>query len=184
MKQFILSVLLFYLPTLAFAQSEDSTRIVSIVTKKGYNYAGDLVNITEDSLYIKNDSLGLITFGKDQIKRIRDGFLSRHFPHVTNASTPYLIPTAIPLGKGNNYYKNIYLFGNEFNFGLSDHLSLSLGFEIASLIFSWSDIPLFQVGLKAGMPINENVHVGLVGKYLISERCGHIFRHGAIDFWK
>ena len=48
-------------------------------------------------------------------------------------SINYLTETGIGLNKGELYYQNILLFGQKFGFGITDHFSLNMGFEVYSL---------------------------------------------------
>ena len=157
------------------AQSIDSTEMVTVFMKGDKVYSGKLIKITGDTIYIDHATLGLQALDKKQVRRIKDGILPKRFPHRTNASTPYVVPTAIPLGRGNNYYKNIYIFGNEINSGINDYLSLSIGFETASLVFFEGSFPVMQLGVKASGKVSENLYSGVVTNFIFNSNFGAFF---------
>jgi hypothetical protein len=145
---------------------EEKSGLVTVQTKEREYITGELDNITNDSIYITNKEQGRLTFSKSSVSAVHNGLRPPYFTETTNSSVPYYVQTALPNGEGNHYYKNYYIFGNEFNFGLTENFNGSLGFESASLIFgSGSRLPLIQAGMKYSMPVQDNIHVGISSKF-------------------
>ena len=167
---YLILLILFSFTTDLKAQTPDTAKIVTIVTKKKKLHTGRLVNITKDSIILDSHDTGVLRFGKVNVKSVYDGVLPPHFLETTNSSVPYYVQTALPTGSGNHYYKNYYVFANEFNFGVTDQLNLSLGFETGTLIFDSGDqLPLIQLGGKYSLHVGDNVHMGLSAKMYFSE---------------
>jgi len=163
---FALLFLIFYFSTETYAQTSDTTNMVTVETNNKQFFVGELINITPDSIFINHIDFGPMVFDRKDIKTVHNGMLSPHFDDIPNASVPYYVQTALPNGRGNHYYKNYYIFGNEFNFGLTDNFNLALGFETASLIFSGGDAaPLLQVGAKYSLSTSDLFHAGMSVKY-------------------
>lgn len=166
MKYLFSLLILFFLCIQVKAQSTDSTQQVKLTTNDKQTFTGELVKISEDSIVIRDIELGVLYFHRDDIKKFRSTILSPLFSGTPNSSVPYFVQTALPNGNGNHYYKNYYLFANEFNFGLSDNFNFSLGFESASLIFDFGNrVPILQIGGKYAGEIGKNVHMGFSSKY-------------------
>lgn len=78
-------------------------------------------------------------------------------------STRYLFaPSAIPLGKREGYYQNIWLGFNSINYGLTDNISVTAGTEAATLIYGALAGGVINgfVNVKASGKVAEKVHVG------------------------
>ncbi len=71
----------------------------------------------------------------------------------------FAMPSALPVGKGNRYYRNIELFGNLFFYGVTDNFSINAGFETVSL-FAGS-VPGIIITPKLSIPLVDNVHFGI-----------------------
>ena len=171
MKHFFSSLLLFFFLTNSIiAQTSDTSNMVTVQTKSDKFYIGELINITPDSIYMITDDSVSMVFDKKNVKTIHNGILPLGFMGTPNSSVPYYVQTALPNGSGNHYYKNYYIFGNEFNFGLSDQFNLSLGFESASLLFdNGPRLPLMQIGAKYSIPTSDIVHIGMSSKYYFND---------------
>ena len=167
MKYFLLLLfLLLNISKTLNAQESDSLNLVTIITHNKQHLVGELLNITSDSIFVRNDEFGSLSFGKKNIKSIQEGIISPHFSGTPNSSVPYYIQSARPNGRGNHYYKNYYIFGNEFNFGLTDRLNFSAGFEFATIIYDRGDnFPLIQIGAKYCARVTNKFHAGISAKY-------------------
>ena len=154
----------------ATCQDFDPIKDVTVELKKKDYFSGQLVEITSDSIIIFTDFEGRMAFNKSEVRSVREGIRSPFFMGTTNSSVPYFVQTALPNGNGNHYYKNYYIFGNELNFGLTDNLNASIGFETITLFFdNGNRIPILQFGLKQCFQIQENTHIALSGKYYFNE---------------
>lgn len=150
------------------AQTTETTDSVVIETINDEVFIGELMYMTADSIFINNED-GLMAFSKTEIKDMQNGVLTR-FSGTTNSSVPFYVQTALPNGKGNHYYKNYYLFGNEFNFGLDDNFNLTAGFETATLVFNSAEqLPVLQLGMKYSAKVDDIFHIGFSGKYYFND---------------
>ncbi len=144
--------------------------MVTIETHEGHYFYGNLLTITVDSIFIADKELQILSFNKKDIKKFQTGIITPHFNYTPNSSVPYYVQSAIPNGSGNHYYKNYYIFGNEFNFGLTDNLNLAVGFETVSLIFNTGNaFPIIQLGTKYSAEMAEKVHIGFSAKYYFND---------------
>ena len=143
---------------------------VTIYTLDNEVYFGELISISNDSLVIDHKSFGILRIARSNVKRLHDG------PRLPSApeqlAEPYYVPTGISNGKGNHYYRNYALFGNNFSFGLNDHVELSAGFETASIIFSSGSLPITQLGVKVSEQFSDNLHIGLSTRALFNSDGG------------
>jgi len=156
------------------SQSLDQ-ELVNIKTDDKQVFVGKLISITSDSITIENENLGIITLAKSNISILNYG----HDFNQNNSSEPFFIPTAIPNGRDNHYYRNYALFGQNFSFGLNDNLDVSFGFELLSIFIpvftgdgpTW---PLMQLAAKYSGEISKNLHVGISTKVLFNDNGGGI----------
>ncbi|MDF1694248.1 MAG: hypothetical protein P1U56_00355 [Saprospiraceae bacterium] len=184
MKYFVLFSLFFlYLQQKSIAQNVDENKVVTVETFD-YNYAnGILKEITEDSVIIETINFGRLAFTKKNVRAVHDGVISRYFNHIPNSSVPYFVQTGISNGEANHYYKNYYIFGNEFNFGLTEKLNLTAGFETASLVFdSGNSFPILQFGTKLNLLSERNFHVALSSKYYFNSEGGIFMLSSPVTF--
>ena len=84
-------------------------------------------------------------------------------PRNPNATRYLFAPSAIPLQQGEGYYQNVYVGVNSINYGLSDHVAVSGGIEMFTLlatIFTDAGIVVGFANVKGGWQVGENLHVG------------------------
>ncbi len=168
--RFILIIFLLSCTSFCSSQSSDQ-ELIKIRTVDKQVFIGKLINITSDSITIKNESLGNITLAKSNIIIINNDYgLNQN-----NSSEPFFIPTGIPNGKNNHYYRNYALFGQNFSFGLNDNLDVSFGFELLSVFVNddaaW---PVMQLAAKYSGSISNNFHIGISTKVLFNNDGGGI----------
>lgn len=151
----------------AFAQDDapaDSTaKQVYIETRSGGTITGRVIAEDENSVTVNDEAFGTVIVDRSNIAEIEYRDPSRYregqYWYDNPAATRYLFgPTAWPLGNGEGYYQNTYLFMNTFFVGAGDNLVIGGGFEILSLSLGH---PIFFLMPKVGIPISENVAVGV-----------------------
>ncbi len=153
--------------------SQIDTTEVSIRTLDKRYYDGELFKITNDSVYLYGKENQILGFLKSNIEYFYNG--SSLISEMQNVNEPFYVSTARNNGKGNNYYKNYFLFGNNFSYGLKDNLDFSLGFEFISIISgNGAILPVMQLGLSYGRPISESFSIGLSTKVLFNDDGGTI----------
>jgi len=157
-----LIIFLFLLSNVICSGQEQEEDIYTIKTKDKQLIFGKLQKITADSIIIDSELLGVMRFSRDQITSFRKGKFSFSFP---NNGEPYFVQTGIPNGKGNHYYRNYAVFGQHFSFGINNHLDVTTGFELISIIFpNGNNFPVSHLGAKYSGSLNEKFHVGLSSK--------------------
>ncbi|MCB2206009.1 hypothetical protein KQI65_14805 [bacterium] len=144
------------------AAADSSTTLIYIETISGGTILGTFVAEDSSSIRVHDASLGTITIERSQIEaieyrdasRIKDG----EYWYDNPSSTRYVLgPNALPVGNGEGYYQNTYLFINTFNVGVGDYFSVGGGFEILSLS---SGNPVFFFIPKVGIPVSDGMAVG------------------------
>ncbi|HPF51194.1 MAG TPA: hypothetical protein PK335_06440 [Draconibacterium sp.] len=155
---FILLTLFLLITSQLWAQVSDPL-LVRIETSDGNEYIGTIVREDEQILVLKTETLGEITVQKASIKnrevirkeQIREGEVWFENPQSTRY---FWAPNAYGLKKGEGYYQNIYVFWNQFTFGLSDNFSLGGG-VIPLFLLGGGPTPIFLTG-KVSVPLAEN----------------------------
>ncbi len=194
----LFSLLFIGLPNILAAQEGSDTTTVSykmyvVVKNDGTEYVGQILKQDSREVLIKTDKLGEIYIPKHEIKEIREIENIKEYKSGVSfrenrmASRYYLTTSAIPLGKGNDYFRLTY-FLLEAQFALGDNFSLGVmttpvgapivltpkfGYEVADkfhlgggLLFgslSWTRPDyggLFGYGLATYGTKNHNVTLG------------------------
>ncbi|MFT4536329.1 MAG: hypothetical protein ACI9P5_003705 [Saprospiraceae bacterium] len=179
LRKFIIAASLVLLSSFGWSQTQmDSVTITAIDNQK---YYGELCRITNDSIFVYVEESQLKGFAKTDLLDFHEGISL--YSEIQNVSEPYYVSTARNNGKGNNYYKNYFLFGNNFSYGVKDNLDLSFGFEFISLISeNGAFLPVIQLGVNYGKPINESVSIGFSNKIMFNEKGGLIFTSVLVTF--
>jgi len=108
---------------------------VLIKLTTGSKVKGTVADAASSGLIIANE-LGEIKIDLDNIKSFKKADSIESLDNLVYRSygdNYLLLPSARPVGAGETYYKNIDLFYNAINFGISDNFSISAGTEILSL---------------------------------------------------
>ncbi|MEE9438670.1 MAG: hypothetical protein V3V14_06690 [Saprospiraceae bacterium] len=125
--------------------------LTTITTNQKIKYSGEIDHITNDSVYLKlKQTTTVISVAKSNIKKIniKSNVLNKYDNFATK---PYYVPTAYNAGEGNHYYRNYFLFAHDFNFGITDHLDISVGIETLSpFVKGAPSLPIMQLGGKYG----------------------------------
>ena len=161
-KIVVVAVLLFLTTGVGFSQSNnfkvgEKREIVLIDGRmiRGLLVAEDLTSYT-----VEVDGERVV-IPKNKIKD--DGSIASRDNVIDNytdyADQYFAMPSALPVGKGNRYYRNIDLFVNIFSFGLTDNFSLNAGAESVSLFVG--QVPGFILTPKFSIPISEYIHIGI-----------------------
>lgn len=84
----------------------------------------------------------------------------------TYGSHYFLGFTAIPLKKGDGFYKNTMVSLNTVAYGLTEHLSTAGSLDLVSLIRARSGGPVYSGRLQLSGSVSELVHIGVAASYL------------------
>ncbi len=161
--------------TWAYAQETKSTKkIYTVRTQQNQTYQGELISENEQEMQLKDLGGVNITILKSQIKRIEIDEVSitthkKVWLQTPNRTRYLLTPTGFGLKKKEGYYQNVYFFLNNFNYGLTDHVSLGGGVEVISL---FAGSPIFFLMPKLSLPISPKwnaagglLYMNMLGKY-------------------
>ncbi|MGK0364163.1 MAG: hypothetical protein ACI85O_001220, partial [Saprospiraceae bacterium] len=74
----------------------------------------------------------------------------------------FFSPTAFTHGKGQGEYRNIMVFYNRIDFGLTDNIDI--GFDLMPLI----GVNVFSARAKAGIPLNDYLNLGFGGSIFMA----------------
>jgi hypothetical protein len=165
MKKICLLVLftLLILPKISSAQTENTGGLkVIIVLLDKSEVAGVLIEENDDKIVVQSESLGLMTFSKSQVKKIIRLDIKGRIENP-NPTKYFVSQSAFTLSKGEGYYQNIMAVVNLGSYGITDHLSATVGIE---LISTFQGVPIVFSNLKYGIPISKNWNVALSASYL------------------
>jgi hypothetical protein len=163
MKRLIISLATFFLICLEISAQEnvqkDSTAIISIETNDGNTFTGIITEETDAYIILLTERLGKIQISKRDIKSqihlqgIRKEKGEYWLPNPQ--STRYFwAPNGYGLNKGESYYQNIWVFYNQFSWGITQSFSMSAGM-IPLFLFGAPATPIWVVP-KFSLPVVEN----------------------------
>jgi len=169
-KYTALFLIVFWLTAPLSAQiiEAEAGALVEILTADGNNYRGKVVSITGSAVEIETSNLGVITINKEDIKRLRkvdsenQEVDKKGYPIDYHGSTHYLVnPSGYTLKEDQSYYQNIGFFFNTYSVGITDRFTLSMGGEIASILFG-GRIPILYISPRYSLPVkNDKLSVSL-----------------------
>lgn len=162
--KFNVVLLLFLLLMMSLnVSAQENQQMVSIELTDGSELIGQLISINELEVVFQNQELGLLTFKRENIKRIV--YLNdKSWRQNPNPTRYFIGQSAFNLPKGEGYYQNIYGLVNIFGYGISEHLSVMGGVELLTL---FSGSPAFLTNLKYGRELSKNLRVAGSVTYLL-----------------
>ncbi|SMO38914.1 hypothetical protein [Gracilimonas mengyeensis] len=170
------------MPVEGFAQ--DST-MYRITTNDGNHFVGSIVDDNALEIVLKTKEFGEITIQRSNISKMEeyesgknksDGYWFEN-PHPTR----YLFGTnAIRQEKGSYYFQNTWVFFNNINAGLTENISLGVGF-VPLILIGAESFPIW-VQPKVSIPFaKDNLHIaagGLFGEVIGLETGGFGYGYG------
>ncbi len=173
---FVLITLFLFMLASSFsstAQTQKDSIKSRIETKDGNEFIGIILERTADKIRIKADKLGEITIPASEVKSVseinqvksKDGTYWFDNPQSTRY---FWSPNGYSLKKGEGYYQNVWILGNQVVYGITNHLSGGIG-VIPTFLFAGAPTPVWMT-LKYSVPVVKdkvNVAAGaLVGTVL------------------
>lgn len=173
-------VFLLVFPNLLKAQAQQDSIKSRIETNDGNEYIGIILQRTADKIKIKTDKLGEIYIPTADIKKIseinrpmaKDGTYWLDNPQATRY---FWSPNGYSLKKGEGYYQNVWILGNQAIYGLTNHLSAGIGM-IPLFLFAGASTPVWLT-LKYSVPLVKdkvNITAGALVGTVIGESTGAI----------
>ena len=143
-------------------------------TTGGAVFIGPLVAETEDDVTLETD-FGTVTIRRAHLERfqaidparIRSGVYWFDNPQPTRH---LFTPNALSLGRGQGYYQNAWIFFNNVNYGISDHVSIGGGL-VPTFLFGASEVPFWLLP-KASVSLPD-VPIHLAGGAMIGGVIGN-----------
>lgn len=157
-------------------KTEVADSLIRVVMLDGNEFVGQIVDIDDEKVVLKSESLGQITLHRKYIRSINrvdshegEGAIAGY---IAIHTTRYLFAaSAYGLEKGESYYQNILVFYNQYNIGITDRFSLSVGvipfFLIAGAATPVGVTPKYSIPLVKN---KVNLSVGVLIGGVIGER--------------
>ncbi len=131
---------------------------------------GKLIAETDTAIELQLKNLGKLTVRRNKIKRIMpltdsDDVKKSFWFKNPHASRLLIAPTAIPLRKGEAYYRNIYGVVNTFYYGICNNLSVGGGFDFITMFGNFGDglHPMLHFNVNSGFKVAKNFYAGAGG---------------------
>lgn len=162
MKNLFYTFLLLLLAVSLQAQEptiRDTTSVYRIETTDGNTFTGTIVEEDNQSIQLLTEKLGVIRIAKTDVRtrNLVEGVrkVEGEYWMPNPQSTRYFwAPNGYGLQKGEAYYQNIWVFYNQFSWGITQHFSMSLGM-VPLFLFSGAPTPIWAVP-KFSIPISED----------------------------
>ena len=182
-----ISVILFALQILFVSDlnAQGDTVVYSIETIDGNEYIGQIISEDDNSIVLKTKSLGKITILKANIRKkilIREDQIKQGQYWLDNpqATRYFWQPNGHGLKEGEGYYQNVWLFINQFSYGVSDNITMGIGF-MPAFLFNGAPTPVWFTP-KVSIPIVKNqfsLGAGiLAGTVLVEDDTGFGIAYG------
>ncbi len=172
-------IFLFSLPCLGQVTPDaDTSKLLRIELLNENAYTGKIISRDSETIVFESRELGVINIKVTNIKSIEEISMSRiiegeYWPENPQ-STRYLWgPTGYGLRKGDGYYQNIWIFFNQFSFGITDQTSVGFGL-VPLFLVSGAPTPVW-ITPKVSIPIHEKLNIGvgaLIGSILGADTGG------------
>lgn len=186
MKRLLLLLPFLLLSVCSWGQmTKDTTILYRVETVDGNEYIGTLVSQDADVIVLKTEQLGNITLRKISIRKmtpiesdqVKDGVLWFDNPQATRY---FWQSNGYGLKKGEGYYQNVWIFFNQFSYGVTDNFSVGAGI-VPLFLFSGTSTPVW-ITPKFSIPVvKDKFNVGLgsmLGTVIGEEEAGFGFVYG------
>ncbi|MDP2335467.1 MAG: hypothetical protein Q8N05_03250, partial [Bacteroidota bacterium] len=184
-----LIVFILVLPILSGAQNNQDSIKYRIETVDGNEYIGKILERSGDKIRVKTEKLGEISILNKDVKKVteissaikKNGTYWFDNPQATRY---FWVPNGYSLKKGEGYYQNVWILGNQAIYGLTNHLSAGVGMA-PLFLFAGASTPVW-ITLRFSLPIVENkFNVGagtLVGTVIGEQNAGFGILYGITTF--
>ncbi|MBK9273995.1 MAG: hypothetical protein IPM49_05565 [Flavobacteriales bacterium] len=175
-----------------FAQPDTTRYVHRIELDDGSLILGELMDPGPGAIRVRTEAFGIVEVPLDRVVRMEridgpvpapsrpasaaeapavrraarrrdpDGlrwFRDRHASRYT------LAPSALPVRRGEHFYRNTYLAIQSVHVSPVDHLELFGGLEVVSLLSYSRNAPGVVVGARTGWSITPQLHLGAAGLY-------------------
>lgn len=177
MKNILLFLLMLALmiPLTCRAQKTDSTKLVRIETRDGNQYIGTITFQDHQHIKLFTEKFGELTFDRIDVvsidpvdkKQIKDGIYWFDNPQATRY---FLTTNGYGLKRNESYYQNVWVWLNQFSYGVTDNFSFGVGF-VPLFLFGGTSTPAW-ITPKFSIPISKdhlNLSIGAFAGTIIGE---------------
>jgi len=156
MKLVSIFLLVFFSYIIGYAQdATPEDRTVNITTTDGSKIKGTILSQDDKTITIET-AYGQSTISKKDIESLE--YLESEGSQANKdeySGSHYLLDqTAFGLKKGQSYYENTYLFLNTYAVGITDNFSVSVGAELANVLFG-GQLPGILLTPKLSFPFKK-----------------------------
>lgn len=167
----IFIILLFLTPFWGSAQDEyyqkksnrtPIKRPYVILLRDGTRLRGEIVSQDSIEAVIRTRDLGEIRIKPDQIvqmEQVGAVAASDTFPNLFT-QTMRLVPTAFSAERGRVYYRNYFLYINQFELGVNDNWSIGATVGLSAVVLFGS------LNTKLSFPVSQRVRLGINAQYI------------------
>ena len=160
-----------------YTQTEqDTTNVFKVETKDDNVYIGYIVFQNSEVVKLKTATLGEIIINRKDISTIKliskDRIENKTYSYGDLHASRYLLAyNGYGLRKGNGYYQNMWIYFNQFGYGVTDKFSIGGGIIPLFLFFGGASSPVWVIP-KFSIPIKKdkiNMGVGILAAKIAGE---------------
>jgi hypothetical protein len=134
----------------------DTTELYLIETNDGNQYIGVILEKNSESVTLKTEQLGEIKIRINDILRIspikKERMVGSEYWFENPQATRYFwSPNGYGLNKGEGYYQNVWIFFNQFAYGITNNFSVGAGF-VPLFLFGGAPTPVW-ITPKISVPL-------------------------------
>jgi hypothetical protein len=152
---------------------EKKDTMYRVETVDGNEYIGKILSRDSSGITLSTAQLGTITIRAADIKRVSviDSIKiekGRAWLDNPQSSKYFVAPSGYGLKKGQGYYQNVWIFFNQFSYGLTNYFSIGAGI-VPLFLFSGAETPVW-INPKFSIPVVKdkfNVGVGVLAGTVI-----------------
>ena len=165
----------------------DSLKLWVIDTRDGNSFLGSIESEDSSKIILLTEIYGMVEIPISQIKNkkelISTDLVEGEYWFENPLHTRYFFMTnGYGLEKGEGYYQNTWILFNQFNYGITNFLSLGAGL-VPLFLFAGSPTPVF-ITPKLTVPIVKdkvNLGAGMILGYMLGEDFGFGIGYGAFS---
>lgn len=152
------------------APKKDSLRLYILETKRGDRFVGQVIEYGKESVTFELENKTQLQFNNEEVEQIyakektpKRGIGLTYQPQeipMSGAQNLFLTPTGFNYKAGQAEYKNLEIFYNSIDYGLTDNFSM--GFGIIPLLVA----NVIDLKSKVTFDIGDYVHIGMGARLL------------------
>jgi hypothetical protein len=141
--------------------NQEESLIYRIKTRDGNEFVGQITLEDDEKLVLLTEKFGEVTIRKTDILvreliqsgQVKDGKLWFDNPQATRY---FFAPNGYGLRSGESYYQNVWIFFNQFSFGITENFSMSAGI-VPLFLFAGAPTPVW-LNPKFSVPVVKDIY--------------------------